>query len=318
MEDKEKNELDLLDVLKSIVVAIKNGFLFLINGLGVWARLLYRHKILVAGCLLLMGLACTYLNRNKVYRAEADMKLISYSSLYVKSMLDPLHFQSSYGDSSSVCQKLGIPVHDAAKITDIRAYYYVDVQNDGTPDFIDYENKYDVKDTTMSILPWKIRVVVETVDTSLLSKLSDAFIYAITSNPQVTRENMLRLTQLDEKIAMVEQEMKLLDSLRKKEYFERKKDLSLSVDKTLMISEREMKLYHNDLLELEKVKQDLSWERNIYDVCATFENDFELNPMAINRMSKTLPKFLFLGLLLAICLSCLWEYKRNIIDYLNK
>lgn len=79
-----------------------------------------------------------------------------------------------------------------------------------------------------------------------------------------------------------------------------------------------MKLYHNDLLELEKTKQDLVWERNIYDICVSFENDFEVNPRAVNRWTKTYPKYLFLGLLLSILLACLYENKESIKNYLNK
>ncbi|MCQ2224694.1 MAG: hypothetical protein MJZ14_03070 [Paludibacteraceae bacterium] len=318
MEDKEKNELDLLDILKSIGIGIKKGFFATLKGLGWLCRLIYKYKYLTLGCLVLMGVVCAYQNRTKIYKGEADLKLISFPSYFVKNLLDPIHSQCVCSDSVTVARKLNLSEHDASMITAVKSYYYVDIQNDGTPDFVDYNNKFDMNDTTMSILPWKIRVSVETRDTSVLAKLADAFLYAITNNSQVKKENALRIEHLEEKIQMVDREILLLDSLRRREYFEKKKDVMLAMDKTVMLNEREMKLYHNDLLELEKTKQDLVWERKIYDICVSFENDFEVDPRPINRWTKTYPKYMFLGLLIAIALACLYESREKINKFLNK
>lgn len=318
MDDKENKELDLLDVLKSIGLAIKNGALRVVKALGWICRLVYKYKFLALGCMVVMALVCTYENRTKVYRGEADMKLISFPSYFVKNLLDPVHSQCVYSDSVSVAKKLGLTAHEASKICAIKSYYYVDMQNDGTPDFVDYDDKYDMNDTTMSILPWKIRISVETTDTSVMPKLADAFVYAITNNNQVKKENALRIAHLDEKIAMIDHEILLLDSLRRKEYFERKKDVMFSMDKTVMLNERDMKLYHNDLLELEKTRQDLAWERNIYEICVSFENDFEVNPRPINRWSRTYPKYLLLGLLASIVIALFLESRESIQKFLNQ
>ncbi len=318
MEDKENKELDLWDVLKSVGSAIKSGMLSVAKGLGWVCRLVFKYKFLALGCIVVMALVCTYKNRTNVYQSEADLKLISFHSYFVKNILDPINVQCAYSDSVSVANKLGISESDASKIRAIKTYYYVDLQNDGTPDYVDYDGKFDMKDTTMSILPWKVKIAVETTDTSVMSKLTDAFSHAIISNSQVKKENALRIAQLDEKIAMVDHEILLLDSLRRKEYFERKKDVLLAMDKTVMLNEREMKLYHNDILELQKTKQDLSWERNIYELCVSFENEFEVNPLPVNRWSKTYPKYFLLGLLFSIVIALFLESKESIQKYLNK
>lgn len=315
---EEKNELDLLDVLKSIGDAIKKGCLFVVKGMGWLCRLVYKYKFLALGCMVVAALVCVYQNRTKVYKAEADLKLISFQSSFIKNLLDPLNAHCAYADTANVSRKLNIPSSQAAKIRSIKSYYYVDLQNDGTPDYVDYENKYDMNDTTMSIYPWKLKVEVELVDTSVVPGLDMAIEKLIAQNNQVKKENELRLSQLNERIEMVDQEIALLDSLRKREYFQKKKDLMFSMDKTVMLNEREMKLYHNDLLELEKMKQDLSWERTIYDVCVFFENGFEVNPRAVNRWSKTFPKYLLIGLLISIGLAIFNENKKAIKNYLSK
>lgn len=318
MANEDNTELDLLDVLQSIGRGIYKFFFSLVHAFCWTLRLLYRHYVIFAGSVILMCLFCASQNKDKIYRGEADLKVSSFSSYFIKDILEPLHFQSVYSDTASISQKMNIPSSVASKIGDINCYHYVDIHNDGTPDYIDYENKFNVKDTTMSILPWRIRIVVESKDTSIFSKMKDAISYTITNNEQVKKENMLRIRQMDEKINAIDYEITLLDSLRKKEYFSRKKDISVALDKTVMLNERETKLYHNDLLELEKNKMDVIWERTIFTQGFVFENDFDVNPQAINRWTKTYPKYILFGIILSILFSCVYEYKKSIHNFFNK
>lgn len=318
MANEDNTELDLLDVLQSIGRGICKFFSSFVHVVCWMLRLLYRHYVISSILIVLMCVLCAFQNKDKVYRGEVDLKVSSFPSYFIKDILDPLHFQCLYSDTVSVSQKMNIPLSVASKIGDINCYHYVDIHNDGTPDYIDYENKFNVKDTTMSILPWRIRIAVESKDTSIFSKMKDAVSYAITNNEQVKKENELRISQMDEKINAIDYEITLLDSLRKKEYFSRKKDISVALDKTVMLNERETKLYHNDLLELEKNKMDVVWERAIFAQGFVFENDFDVNPQPINRWSKTYPKYIIFGIVLSILFSCIFEYKKSIHNFFNK
>ncbi len=318
MANEDKTELDLLDILQSIGKWFLKLFRSIVHALGWVLRLLYRHFLCFIVTVVLMCVLCALQNKQKLYRGEADLKASSFSSYFIKGILDPLHFQSVYSDSFSIAEKMNIPVSVASQISDIQGYYYIDIHNDGIPDYIDYENTYDMNDTTMSILPWRIRIAVESKDTSLFSKMKDAVTFAITNNEQVMRENELRISQMDQKIQSIDYEIKLLDSLRKKEYFERKKDISVSMDKMVMLNERETKLYHSDILELERAKMDVIWERSIFTNGIAFENDFEINPKPINSCSKTYPKYILVGVILSILLSCIWENKESIQNFFKK
>lgn len=318
MDDKENQELDLLDVLKNIGNAIAKFFMFLLNGVGWVLRLIFQYKYVCIACVILFVLLGIYRNKTKIYRAETDMKITSYPSYYVKNIFDPLHFQSASCDSMTLSRELNLPIEDVKKIADIKCFYYIDFHNDGIPDYIDYDGKFDVNDTTMSILPWRMRVRVDGTDTAIFSKMTSALLHMLTNNEQIRRENELRSAQMEERIGLVDREIQLLDSLRKKEYFQKNRELSVSVDKSILLSEREMKLFHSDLLDLDKVKQDLIWERTFYAQGLLFENEFCFDSRPVNSNMKTLPKFVFLGILFSVLLCTFWKFKDRISNYLNR
>lgn len=315
---QENQDLDLLDVLKGIGNAIVKGFMTLLRAFGWVFRLIFEYKYVCIACMVLFGILGFYLNKKRVFRAETDLKLNSYSSYFVKDILDPLHLQSISRDTINLSSELNLSHKDVGTLADIKSFFYIDVQNNGTPDYIDYQGKFDANDTSMSILPWRLRVRVECTDTSVFSKMTEAISFLLTNNEQIKKENELRAAQLDERIAFVDREIQLLDSLRRKEYFQKKRELSVSMDKAILLNEREMKLFHADLLDLNKVKQEMEWERNFYSQGFIFENDFNFDPRPINRKMKYLPKFLLLGLLFSVVICGGWKFKQEINNYLNR
>ena len=318
MDNNENQELDLLDVLKSIGNAIVNFFTKTLHIFGWLIRLIYQYKYVCIASIVLFVLLGLYINRTKIYRAETDLKIISYPSYYVKDILDPLHLQSISGNEGVLSKELNMSIEDVKKITDIKCFYYIDLYRNGTPDYIDYEGKYDVNDTTSIILPWRLRIRVEGKDTSLFPRMTEALLHMLTNNEQIKRENELRTIQLDDRIAFVDREIQLLDSLRKKEYFQKKRELSVALDKAILLNERDMKLFHSDMLDLDKAKSDLVWERTFYAQGLLFENEFSYDSRPINGKSKTLPKFVLFGFLFGMLLSCGWKFKERISNYLNR
>ncbi len=318
MDNKENQDLDLLDVLKNIGNAIVRFFSFLLTTLGWIIRLIFQYKyvcIVITALFVALGL---YLNKERVYRGETDLKLNSYSSYFVKDILDPLHLQSVNCDSTNIASKLNLSFHDAKAITDIQSFYYIDIQNNGNPDYVDYIGNFDATDTTNSLLTWRLRIRVEAKDTAIFPKMTEALSYLLTNNEQMKRENELRTVQLDDRIAFVDREIQLLDSLRKKEYFQKEKDISVSMDKTILLNEREMKLFHTDILDLNRIKQELEWERIFYSQGFVFENEFNYDPRPLNRKSKTIPSFFFAGLFFSIIVCAGWKFKQKIGNYLNR
>lgn len=316
-QSEVNKEIDLIDLLKEFGNGIWSLIAKFISFLGWMLRVGFQQKWIVTICVLLgIGLGL-FLSWTKVYRGEAELIINNKTSYFFKNIIDPMFNQVKYEDYQRLSQYFGIPEEEARKIVQIKSHFYIDYLSDGTPNKIDYDDNFDASDTVDMIMPDRLRLVVLSTDTSLFSKMDDMFSYYFSKNPLIIKENDLKRKQLDSRIRALSEEIVVLDSLRRKEYFHRKKDVQLSTDKMLLV-EREVKLYHEDLLNLEVSKQSLMWERDVFDNGVSFASKFEVNPHAVNGKLKHLVAGSVLGLVLGLLLSALYVRRKNIVDYLNK
>ena len=77
----------------------------------------------------------------------------------------------------------------------------------------------------------------------------------ILGNVEVQKQNKIRLQQQRDLLASVDKEIADLDSLKKLEYFNKDKPNTIKLGEMLIVSEKEPKLYHNDIMELMDKKQ---------------------------------------------------------------
>lgn len=316
--ENEKKEIDLLDLLKSFGLWLFSIGKECIKGLGWLARFVYQQKYIVFSFAILGVLFGLYQAKDKIYSAEIDLKLKSHDAFFYKNLIDPMHNQCLYGDFNSISKLLNLSLEDASKIVDIQSYYYVDVLCDDTPDKIDYENTYNPQDTNNTIVKDMVRMQVCCKDTSLYNRIKQSFLDYFSHNEQIMKENQLKHSQLSEKIKAVENEIVILDSFRKKEYFHKKDDISVKMDKALFVSEKETKLYHNDILNLENNRQAYIWEQKIFDNCAYFASEFKINPRPVNYWVKSIVKYGIFFTILGIFVGLLWVYRKKIYAYLNQ
>jgi hypothetical protein len=310
-------EIDLIDLLRSMCKGVETIISKMFSFLGLLLRLAYQKKYIVLFFVLLGIGVGLYLSWNKVYRAEVELKINNNSSYFYKNLIDPLFDQVRYGDYSKLSKHFGITEEEARKIVQVKSHFYIDYLSDGTPNEIDYNDAFDASDTIDMIMSDRLRLVVLSLDTSLFSRMDTMFANYFNQNPLIIKENELKKRQLDDQINAISEEIIMLDSLRKKEYFHRKKDVQLSTDKMLLV-EREVKLYHEELLTLEMNKQRLVWDRDVFDNGVSFTSKFEVNPHAVNGKVKHIAWGMVLGFLLGVIFAFLCVKKEEIINYLKK
>lgn len=315
--ENEKKEIDLIDALKSLFEWIWNVIKRAVSALGWMTRLIFHEKRLVLIFMVLGILFGFYVSRTKVYRGEVELRINAHDSYFYKNMIDPLYNQCKYRDMEAIAKHFGMSEKEASNIINVQSFYYVDVLSDGTPNYVDYEGIFNASDTTDMIMPDRLRIIVDCTDLSMFDKLEDSFNYFFSQNPQIVKENNLRKRHLNEKISAVEKEIDMLDSLRKREYFVRKRDVELSTDKMVVV-EREIKLYHNEILSLENQKQQLVWDRDVFEDGVSFSSHFETNPHPINNWLK---QIIFFGLIFSILgtiVAMLKVNRKNISEYLKR
>lgn len=317
MENETRKEIDLIDVIKNIGSSIGNLCKKAGKFFGLLLRLAYQEKWIVAAFTIAGILLGFFLSKNKIYRAEAEMRINLHDVYYYKNMVDPLYNQCKYRKWDAIAQDLNLPEEKAKSIINIQSFFYIDDLIDGTPNKIDYDNKFNPQDTLSAIMSDRLRIVIDCTDSTLFSTIDSCFKYFFLHNDQIVKENCLRKKQLDERILAIEEEKFILDSMRKKEYFKTRESVQLSTDKMVLV-ERERKLYHNEILHLENQRQQLIWERDVCPDGILFTSKFEMNPHPRNFWIKQCAIFGVIFLLLGLFVATLKIRRQKIQEYLNK
>ncbi len=316
-KEESKQEIDLIEAFAVFFKWLWGCVVKLGHCLGWLVRLAFHEKVIVSIFLLLGVGAGLFLSWNKIYRGEVELRFHSHDAYFYKNIIDPLFDQCKYRDYDKLAADFDFTKDEVRKLARIQAYYYIDVLSDGTPNRIDYDETFNPSDTLDKIMDDRLRLVVESMDRSLFNKMDKAFAHFFSQNPQIIKENDLRMKQLDERVIAISNEVFMLDSLRKKEYFQRKRDVQLSTDKMLLV-EREVKLYHNELLALEAEKQNAIWDRNMFDNGVTFSSAFEVNPHAVNGKVKMSVIFGIIGLMAGLLVAGVKVRRKDIADYLKR
>lgn len=320
MENLDKNEVDLLDILRISLRYVISFFKLLLR-FGVWLlRFIYQRKVII-GVFVLIGLCYAIFESrkgNQKHKASVEMSINMHDAYFFNSLIETLDRHCQNEDKTFIGQCLNLTGEEAKNLLSIKSYYVIDEMLDGTPDKVDYEKVYDAKDTTK--VRMKDRLVVQVVvkeDMPLFAKLPDALYYYFNSNPVLKAENEIRIKQIEDNIDAIKNEILMLDSLRKIEYFKRPKGGINSSDKTIILNEKEKKLYHDDLLTLESRIDDLEWTKEINNRCVTFVSEFRLYPKAVNRITRSVIKYVGIAFLVGILVSIVFFSRKDIKGFLE-
>ena len=90
------------------------------------------------------------------------------------------------------------------------------------------------------------------------------------------------------------------------------------IDKTLVLNEKDKKLYHDDILTLEREKQSLIWTKEVKRDCVYFTSEFKISNKPINNLKKTLMKFIPISIIIGFLFALIFNYRKDIISFLNK
>ena len=225
------------------------------------------------------------------------------------NLLNDLFINKNY---SALGNYLGTSAEEAKKIKSIDAYYGIDINRDGVTDFIDYDNKYDPKDTTQKRLSDIFYLKIKVYDESVFTNVRDGIKRYISTNPYVEDNNTVRKQQAKRMIKEFEDEIHKLDSFQKIQYFEVPKMQKTGSSQTILFNEKESKLYHNEIIELYHRKQKLEKELEINPDPITVIQDFTQLSNAENSLLKVVMLWVIFFAILGLLSSLLWEYRSRI------
>jgi len=323
MEDqsqKQNEEIDLLELFQRMGKSIRKGINWVINLIYQIFLLILRKRnwiaiftiIGTAIGLLLFSLVTPSFESVMVARSNATQNTLVVDAI---KNLSALCTQRNYNE---LARMIGTSTQNAAAIKSIGAFYGIDINADGQMDYIDYNNSFKAKkgDSTLLRLPGQFYVKITVMNEKVYPILTNGIKNFIAKDPFIAENNLIRKQQTSDMINSYNLEIKKLDSLQKSYYFTQLTQRAGN-GQMLFLNEKEVKLFHRDVLALVKEKQSLERSLLVDPDPITVVQDFTPLNKVNNPWTKYVKlfgiSFAFMGLFIGV----FWEYKRNIWQFIK-
>ena len=312
-------EIDLIELFNKIGNSIKKGVMWIINRLQDFVLLLIRKSIWI----ILFSIIGAFVGYSffkatpRYYSSEMVAISNTLNNNYIVSSINLLDDLFKGANHSIAANYLEIPVEQAKKIKSIGAYYGIDVNKDGIADYIDFKKTFNPKDTSIRRLSDFFYVKLEVYSESVFGSARDGIKKYINKNNFIIENNQVRIAQSEELIKSIELEIKKLDSLQKIQYFEIPKSQKANNTQMVVLNEKEMKLYHEQILALQQQKLRLQKDITINKDPITVVQDFTPLSKAENPVTKYVINWVALFSLLGFIVSLLWQFKKAIIQLIK-
>ncbi|MFP4024822.1 MAG: hypothetical protein ACLFVR_09865 [Thiohalospira sp.] len=283
-EEKRNDEIDLIEVFQKMGQGIKNLFNNFLNFLYKVLLFLIRRAMII-GIVLILFLAYgafKYKTSPSYYSSTLEAYSNVISSTDMINYINNINELSKEKDLQTLESKLGIDSTELKKIKSVKAYKVIDLNKDGVTDIVDFNNKYATSDTTISETRFVIKV--EVLDQSVFPIIQNSILDYIESNTYIKELNTIRKRQIQELISKLNDEISLLDSLKKYEYFKKQNQLTPQAGQLLVMNEKETQLYHEQIISLYREKQLLEERLEIRTDPITIIQDFSALAVTENKL----------------------------------
>jgi hypothetical protein len=286
MADIQRNdEIDLIELFQKII----NWFGKVFTWMGETALrifLFYVRKTPWLIGFMVIGLFIGYGIFKMTPRFYSTEMIIKPNSIANDDIVYFINDVSMKGSINIKAKNYSIDTSQIKKIKSIKAYWIIDQNKDGYGDYVDYNNDFNIMDTSMKRLNNRLNIKIEVFDTSAIHGLSNGIINYLENLEFFRKMHNNKINQLNKNLSKVNDELFELDSLQDILYFEEKLE-SNGNDKFLILNEKENKLLHSQVIELHKSKLDYERVLNLYPDMVTIIQDFTPFTEAENNFVKT-------------------------------
>lgn len=283
------DEIDLLDLFRRIgrgLVRWGNalGRAFLISLFFLLRRWLPLGLSIVAGIAvsyILISTSASFFTSDLVFRnnlVQLDKKTSRDNSgitSEIFSKINKLHSFCSEGNFMALAEALSMKPESVRNISDISAFWIIDLNKDGIPDYVDYNGTYNVYDTVNVRMVNNLDVRAKFNSGLDLNQVRDGIIKFIESDTLNQQRNRLRIRQNNDMLERLTYDIQQLDSLQKVKYFEETRNMKPAAGgQIVFMQEQKTQLVYTDIYNLYTRKQFLEAERDLYKGIVTVINDF--------------------------------------------
>ena len=287
-ENYQEREIDLIDLMGRFFNWLGKAFVqlgILCKNSVLWViKFLIRNWILyTCACVFVVG--STFYKTNTLppyYDCNMRLECMCTNASYAINKVNGWNYKIALSDSIS------------KQIRHVDASYLLDYNGDGSADAVEEYNSQAMKDTTSAYTRMRMAhtfdINVEIYiakDSTIIDSVRNAIMAYLYNDKWIQEQNALWQRESKNRISRLEKEIEVLDSLQKTEYFNNKDGKKYGVERDgsfLMISEKDKRLYHGDLIGLTNSK--LSIEHNLYDEPFKIIKDISIPVSPINTIRQ--------------------------------
>lgn len=269
--EKENKELDLFDLI------VKGFNLVKVSFLRCWDLFLYIVKfqlknIAIILPFLIIGGSLAVYQTQKEHRkqyGEFMLKVNGANSFVVSDIVNVLN-QSVNPDTDNVVLAKILNVQDinkVKKISGINPFYVIDLNSNGTRDYVDYANTF-VEDSLNSRMKNFLAIRIHSKGMIDFCDIQQRIVTYLLADPYLKNEAKERIKIIQGQIQALDVEIVALDSLRKQQLKD-KNDLALELGKSSILLGKESS-YYKEMMDLKgqkaKLQSDLDLQPNVVSI----------------------------------------------------
>ena len=312
--DNAGNDLDIFELSSRMWNSFKN-FIIWIKDLIVFIIIFLIRKSIWIAAFAMTGMILGYVFYNlkkPAYTSSLEGNSGGVDNTVVIDHVNKLKRMTGNNKADILAKYLNLNVEQTEKIKSIRAYYGIDINRDGKPDFIDMHERYNPKDTMQTRLPSLFYIYVSVFDEDIMPTLRNRLFQYINGNSYIQTLYNIDRRQKEDMIVLLNTEISKIDSIQFIDINNKSQRASIEMGNKVFVmgAEPEIRLFYTDILSLYTQKQSLQKSLDISDKPVIIVQDF--TPAQFEE-KQSLYYIFWLGLAMAamglVC-SILWQYRK--------
>lgn len=307
------DEIDLIYLFSKLGEFIKKAVLGLIDIIGAVLVFILRkwYYFIIAVILTIITALALDKISDPYYYSELVMRSNATRNQPIMSSLDKLGEYAASNNYAALSKELNLSLEDASKIKELGTSWYYDIGGDGIFDGIDRVGRF-LADTNVVMLDSVFLIYTSIYDPNILEKLEVSLVNYLEANPYLKALNEQRLSNLEARVTQTEYEIAKLDSLQRREYYTDTDQLRQREGQVVFTSERTVRIYHNDMFRLLRLKQEYERDLNIFSDVVSIVEGFTIPANADNVSIHFAKKLIWYYMGLALLLAIILKFRRKI------
>src|SRR5690554_6538168 len=250
---------------------------------------------------------------NRSYNAEFRLKINVSDSHSFYSLIESLNeLKEFYPDSASLV--LNIDKKEIKKIREMKPAYLIDNNNNGTPDIVDFKDKFVEKDTISIRMDDYLAVRINGKGRIKYEEIQENIIFYLNNEPYAKKATEVYLQIQQQKAEEIKNQISNLTRNASSSNFDSETS-QIQVEKN-SVSLKKNTSYTKELINLMKLQEEVFTNNQIYNEAVT-----AISPIVVKtKHGKYFYYFIIIGgmYIISILLSLLIVNKKEIINFIKE